>query len=135
VAQVPAGEPFNSRQSRQIQDAVTHAIETTGLRFAVFIGPAEGSDVHQFAKRSLAALGLASDLGVVVVVDPGARRVEIVTGKGARLRLDDRSAGLASLSMATSFAGGDLAGGLANGLRMLAQSATRPRVLHEHDAE
>jgi uncharacterized membrane protein YgcG len=134
VAQVPGGEPFSSRQSRQIEDAVTQAAETTGLRFAVYIGPAEG-DVRAYAQRVNAALGPDADLGVVVVVDPGARRVEIVTGRGARLRVDDRAAGLASLSMATSFAGGDLAGGIANGVRMLAQSASRPRVLHEHESD
>jgi uncharacterized membrane protein YgcG len=134
VAQVPAGEPFSSRASRQIDDAVTHASEQTGLRFAVYVGPTDG-DVRQYALRAHAALGPDADLGVLVLVDPGARRVEIVTGEAAHHRLDDRSAGLASLSMATSFAGGDLAGGISNGVRMLAQSASRPRVLHEHDAD
>jgi uncharacterized membrane protein YgcG len=132
---VPAGEPFSSRQSRQIEDAVNQAAASTGLHFAVFVGPVDDGDIRAFALRSHTALGADADLGVLVVVDPGARRVEIVTGRAAKIRLDDRAAGLATLSMATSFAGGDLAGGLANGLRMLAQSATRPRVLHEHDAE
>ena len=72
-----------------------------------------------------AALGADADLGVLVFVEPDARRVEVVTGETAQRRLDDRAAGLASLSMATSFAGGDLTGGIVNGLRMMAQAAGR----------
>ncbi len=141
---MPAGKPFSVRQFRQIDDAVRHANQDTGLRFAVYVGPTEG-DVRHYAQRAHAALAAddtavadsAADAGLVVLVlvDPGVRRVEIVTGDSAHRRIDDRAAGLASLSMATSFAGGDLAGGIANGVRMLAQSATRPRVLHEHQAD
>jgi uncharacterized membrane protein YgcG len=82
-----------------------------------------------------AALAGQADRGVLVLVEPEARRVEIVTGETARRRLDDRAAGLAGLSMATSFAGGDLTGGISNGLRMMAQAAARPPVLHQHDTD
>ena len=53
------------------------------------------------------------------------RQLEIVTGKESSRRLSDRSCALAALSMTTSFAGGDLVGGIVTGVRMLAESAGR----------
>jgi uncharacterized membrane protein YgcG len=134
VAQVPVGDAFTQRQADQIREAIAAARAETGLHFSVYIGPTEG-DVREYALRLHAGLGHDGALGVLTLVEPELRRVEIVTGEIARRRLDDRAAALASLSMATSFAGGDLAGGIVNGVRMLAQSATRPRVLHEHEAD
>jgi uncharacterized membrane protein YgcG len=126
---VPAGEAFTSRQAQQLQHAVDAARGETGLRFSVYVGRSIG-DVRAHAQKLHAALGADADLGVLVFVEPDARRVEIVTGETAQRRLGDRAAGLASLSMATSFAGGDLAGGIVNGLRMMSQAAVRPAILH-----
>lgn len=130
---MPAGDAFTPRQADQIRQALASARAETGLHFSVYIGPAEG-DAREHATRLHASLGAEAPSAVLVLVEPERRRVEIVTGEIARRRVDDRAAGLASLSMATSFAGGDLAGGITNGVRMMAQSASRPRVLHEHDA-
>lgn len=131
---MPVGDAFTQRQADQIRHALAGARAETGLLFSVYIGPAEG-DVREYALRLHAALGADADIAVLTLIEPEARKVEIVTGETARRRLDDRAAALASLSMATSFAGGDLAGGIVNGVRMLAQSASRPRVLHEHQAD
>ena len=49
----------------------------------------------------------------------------IVTGPEARKRISDRDAKLAALSMAASFGGGDLAGGIISGLDQLATHAGR----------
>jgi uncharacterized membrane protein YgcG len=84
----------------------------------VFVGQSEG-DPAIYAERLLAAAGPDSDEGVVIHVDPTVRRVEVVTGKEAARRLSDASCGLATLSMSSSFSGGDLVGGLVTGLRML----------------
>ena len=67
---------------------------------------------------------------VLLAVDPGARRVEVVTGSTARRWLDDRACGLAILAMTTSFGTGDLSAGIVNGLRTLGEHARHPRVLH-----
>lgn len=131
---MPAGSAFTSRQSDAIRHAVTTAGDETGLKFFVYVGQISG-DVRAHALRRHAALGAAAEYAVLVLVEPDARRVEIVTGDTARRRLDDRAAGLASLAMATSFAGGDLTGGIVNGVRMMAQAAARPPVLHEHDGD
>ena len=60
---------------------------------------------------------------VLVAVTPNQRVLEIVTGSDARKRISDRDAKLAALSMAASFAGGDLAGGILSGLDQLATHA------------
>ena len=64
-----------------------------------------------------------SDEAVLVAVSPEQRVVEVVTGSEARVRLPDRGAKLAVMSMVASFKEGDLLGGLLSGLRMLADQA------------
>lgn len=119
---MPSGEAFTEGQTREIARAVQQASEETGLHFSVFVGGPEG-EPRPYSERLLAALGAAARIGVLVLVAPGERRLEIVTGPAAADRLPDRSAALAALSMRASFAGGDLAGGLVTGLRMLAEAA------------
>jgi hypothetical protein len=52
----------------------------------------------------------------------------IVTGRLARIPLDDRACGLAALSMTSSFTTGDIMGGLRDGLSVLGEQARRMRV-------
>jgi hypothetical protein len=54
----------------------------------------------------------------------------VLTGPEARVRLPDRSAKLAVMSMVASFKEGDLLGGLLSGLRMLADQAGGRRRIH-----
>lgn len=130
---MPVGDAFTQRQADQIRHAIAGARQETGLHFSVYIGHTDG-DVRSYARQLHASLGSNADIAVLTVIEPEQRRVEIVTGEVARRRLDDRAAALVGLSMATSFAGGDLAGGIVNGVRMMSQAAARPRVLHEHEA-
>ena len=58
-----------------------------------------------------------------MAVSPEQRVVEVVTGGEARVRLPDRGAKLAVMSMVASFKEGDLLGGLLSGLRMLGDQA------------
>ena len=62
---------------------------------------------------------------MLLLVAPGDRQLEIVTGKESSRRLSDRSCALAALSMTTAFSGGDLVGGIVTGVRMLSESAGR----------
>ena len=55
--------------------------------------------------------------------DLSPRAMEIVTGHRAAKRIPDRACELAGMSMRAAFAGGDLAGGIVVGLRMLADRA------------
>jgi uncharacterized membrane protein YgcG len=95
----------------------------------VVVGDLEIDDLSQFragAERLHAALGDdRSSTAVLIVVAPGQRRVEIVTGPGIRRRVPDRVTALAVLSMTTAFSGGDLAGGIVDGIRQIADAAGR----------
>src|SRR4051812_6953292 len=126
-AQVPSGEgnePFSDGQVREISRACGRASTESGLHYSVYIGPVEG-DVRDHAERLHAALGADAGRGVLVLVAPQDRQLEIVTGKESSRRLSDRACALAALSMTTAFAGGDLVGGVVTGLRMLSEASGR----------
>jgi uncharacterized membrane protein YgcG len=87
----------------------------------VYVGDlAEASREH--AERLLDQLEDPAE-SVLVAVSPNQRILEIVTGEHAARRLPDRMCALAALSMTAAFGGGDLAGGIVTGLRMLADQA------------
>ena len=121
---MPSGEAFTDAQVREISRACSTASQESGLHYSVYVGPVEG-DIRDHAERLHAALGAWATNGVLVLVAPGDRQLEIVTGKESSRRLSDRSCALAALSMTTSFSGGDLVGGIVTGVRMLSESAGR----------
>lgn len=111
-----------------MERAARRAGELAGLTFSVLFAAADG-DGRLFAERAHATLDDPSH-SVLVFVDPGARQTEIVTGEYAARSIDDRAAKLAVLAMTSGFSVGDLAGGVVDGLQMLAQYANRPAVRH-----
>jgi hypothetical protein len=119
---------FTAREREDIDRAARIAEGDTDLHFSVYVG-ALGGDSRATATRVHAGLPDPA-ASVLVAVDPGARRVEVVTGTTSHRWLDDRSCALGVVSMTTSFTAGDLAGGIVNGLRTLAEHARHPRVLH-----
>jgi uncharacterized membrane protein YgcG len=125
---VPAGDAFSIRQEQDIQKAVAQAEKQTGLKFSVYVGSVEG-DLRAQAVRLHRELDDAAH-AVLVVVDPRRNQLEIVTGQEAKRRVDDRAAGLAAASMASTFAVGDLAGGIVNGIQSLMEHAEKAPVLH-----
>lgn len=126
---MPAGEAFSSRQAEDIDRAVRQAREISGLDFAVYVGALEG-DPRPAAEALHAGLGPRAADGVLVAVDPGGRRLEIVTGSRARRHLDDAACALSALTMTSQLTLGDLSGGIVNGLRSLAEHGRHPRSLH-----
>jgi Domain of unknown function (DUF5130) len=118
--------PFNPVQLARLDEALTLATRDTGLRFSLYLGdlgstpPERVAELHDVLPDSRDA--------VLIAVSPEQRVVEVLTGPDARLRLPDRAAKLAVMSMVASFKEGDLFGGLLSGLRMLAdQAGGRPR--------
>jgi len=126
---VPAGEAFSGRQLEAIERALRQAEKSSGLTYSVFVGDTEG-DPRAAGRRLLGALGPKADQHVVSVVDPSHRDLAILAGSKAAYHLDDRATALAAMSMTSSFAAGDLAGGIIDGLRTLAEHARQPRTLH-----
>lgn len=106
-----------------------HNAETlSGLTFSLYVGAAEGSS-RPYAQQLHAGL---DDPGrsVLVLCDPQARALEIVTGAETRRHLDDRACALAAAAMQSSFAVGDIVGGLVLGVQQLGEAARAPRTLH-----
>ena len=114
------------RAQQRIQDAIEGCRNENGLDVTVLVGDLELDDPTQFragAERLHAALGSRAATAVLLVVAPGQRKVEIVTGPGVRRRVPDRVCALAVLSMTTAFQGGDLTGGIVDGIRQIASAA------------
>jgi uncharacterized membrane protein YgcG len=126
---VPAGELLTPGDRLAIERAVRNAEGSSGFDFSVYVGTSDGDDARARAEELHAQLPRASR-AVLVLVDPVARQLEIVTGSDVRRRLDDAEVGLAALSMQTAFAAGDFAGGITTGLQQLADHARRPPMLH-----
>ena len=116
-----SGLPFTPVQLSRLDEALTLASRDSGLRFSVYLGDlgARPTDTAQRLQGQMEG----SDESVLVAVSPEQRVVEVVTGSEARVRLPDRGAKLAVMSMVASFKEGDLLGGLLSGLRMLADQA------------
>jgi hypothetical protein len=128
VAHVPTGEVFSERQVLEIERAIAGAESDTGLHFSVYVGSL-GEVTRERALTLHGALDQPAS-SVLVAVDPGLRQTEIVTGPDAKRFLDDHAAALGALAMTTQFNAGDLAGGIVNGLRTLAEHARHPQTLH-----
>lgn len=120
----PSG-PFTSTQMARLDEALTLSTRETGLDFSVYLG-ALGDDTRAGAERLFDQIGERAHDSVLVAVSPGQRVLEIVTGESSRLRLSERSAKLAVMSMVASFKEGDLIGGLVSGLRMMTDQAGSP---------
>ena len=115
--------PFTTRQLLRLDEALRVADQQTGLTFSVYLGELE-EPVRDSAERLHKQIE-HSATAILIAVSPNQRVLEIVTGNEARKRVSDRDAKLAALSMAASFAGGDLAGGVLSGLDQLATHAGR----------
>jgi len=125
---VPAGDAFTARERYNIDKAIRDAETVCRYEFSVFVGSAH-EEALPFARRLHSTL-TAPERSVLVMVDPSARLLEIVTGSEVRRDLDDGEVHLAALAMQSAFAGGDLVGGIVQGVMMLAEHARKPRMLH-----
>ena len=125
---VRAGDGFTADQQAELARAVDAASATSRLSFRLYVGVLENG--RESAHALVAARGAAAADTVLVAVDPQARALEIVTGERAATAIDDRTCGLASLAMTSSFAAGDLVGGIRNGLQILGAHARHPTTLH-----
>ena len=121
-----AGEAFTREQHERIERARRGAESETGIHFWLQVGELD-MDPQLEAEHWLANLVPgAREEGVLILVAPGARRLEIMTTPPARRRITDQAAGLAVLTMTSAFAVGDLVGGIVNGFRQLAAAAGHP---------
>jgi uncharacterized membrane protein YgcG len=125
---VATGDAFTAGQRAEIDKAIRDAETLSRLEFSVYVGRSEG-ETRPFAERLHATLA-APARSVLVLVDPAAKLLEVVTGLEARRVLDDAEVRLAVLTMESAFAAGDLVGGISRGLLQLAEHARSPRLRH-----
>ncbi|SOE02285.1 DUF5130 family protein [Blastococcus haudaquaticus] len=123
-------ELFTFQELARLDEALTMSSRETGLRFTLYIGDL-GPRTRVQAEDLHARSGSHPTDAVLIAISPGQKVVEVVTGAGASRRLPDRACALAVLSMTTSFANGDLIGGIINGLRQLSDQAGHPAT-HRH---
>ena len=116
---------FSYQELARLDEALTMSSRETGLRFTLYIGDL-GTPSRVRAEELHARSGGNPAEAVLIAVSPGQRVVEVVTGAAAARRMPDRACALAVLSMTGSFAGGDLVGGIVNGLRQLSDQAGHP---------
>ena len=121
------GEGFSGAQRQQIDKAIRDAEAESRYQFSVYVGPAD-EDTRAFAERLHAAL-VAPAQSVLLMVDPVARVLEVVTGSEARRDLDDHEVRLALAEMQSQLAHDDLVGGIVRGVNRLAAYARGPRPL------
>jgi uncharacterized membrane protein YgcG len=119
---------FSASQRASLDQAIRAAERVSRVEFSVFVGAAEG-EPRAFAERLHAALSTPAR-SVLVMVDPAAHVIEVVTGAEVRRVLTDQEVALAVLEMRTEFAAGDLLKGLRRGIAMMAMSGRAPRTLH-----
>jgi len=128
---VAAGD-FSAGERFEIDRAIRAAEEMSRYEFSVFVGRSQvgdDGDPRDYAVGLHAAL-VAPSHSVLLMVDPVARVVEVVTGSVVKRTLTDHEVQLAILEMQTAFSAGDLVGGLKRGIDMLAAHARAPQTLH-----
>lgn len=128
MAPVPGGERFSSADRYALDDAIRKAEQLCRVEFSVFVGAAEG-EPRAFAARLHNSL-VAPDRSILIMVDPTARSLEIVTGAHVRRTLSDQEVEIAAAQMQSEFAATDLVGGLRRGIQMLADHARPQNTLH-----
>ena len=119
---------FNSSERFQIDEAIRQAELVSRFEFSVFVGRVDG-EPRAFATQLHNRL-VAPPRSILILLDPAARVLEIVTGGVVRRNITDREVELVALQMQSMFAAGDLVGGLRRGIQELADHATAPETLH-----
>ena len=126
-----SGDGFSADQRYEIDRAIRAAETVCRYEFSLFVGAAD-SEAGPFAARLHASL-IAPARSVLIMVDPAARQLEIITGSAVRRVLSDDAVRLAAAAMESAFAEGDLVGGIKRGVSQLADAARQPQTLHAHN--
>ena len=122
------GEGLSFSDRRQIENALAMARRVSDIDFEAYIGPA-GADSPAYALALHSQLA-RPDNSVLVLCDPEARALEIVTGQDTRQYLSDADCRLAVATMTSSFLAGLFVNGLARGISQLGEIAHHPETLH-----
>ncbi len=107
----------------RLNAVISQAEEDTGLEYCVLFGSRPRGSAREEAERVFSKFGLQERPGVLVMVVPHARTLEVVTAPGVHERLSDNDCDEAVRLMTGIFATGDIVGGLERGVQFLADRA------------
>lgn len=134
VVRVPAGDGsapragrdgFSARGRGEVERALQYAGEASGLKFAVVVREV-GGPLRPYAEAVHAGMD-DPPRSVLVVLDPAARGLQIVTGQRARRRIPDEACAAVGVAISRAIGEGGLVRGLVIGLQQLGQIAGPPR--------
>lgn len=125
---VPAGDGFTSAQRAAVDRAIRDAETTCRHEFSVYVGRSE-AEPRAHATRLHASL-VNPARSVLILVDPVARAIEIVTGAEVRRSLTDDEVSLVVGQMRVDLGEGRLVEALVRGINQLAAYARKPPSLH-----
>lgn len=114
-----AGDFFNSSERLAIDTTIRKSEELCRYEFSVYVGDSEGES-RPFATRLHNTL-VAPARSILIMVDPGARVLEIVTGGQVRQVINDSEIELVITAMNALFAEGQLAEGVKQGITQIAE--------------
>lgn len=122
-----AGE-FSSADRLAIDTTIRKAEQLCRFEFSVYVGDVDG-EPRPFATRLHNTL-VAPPRSILIMIDPHAKLVEVVTGGHVRRAVDDAEIDLVITAMKALFAEGRLADGIRQGINQIAEHAhgsTAPR--------
>ena len=125
---MPGGDGFNSSQRASIDKAIRDAETTCRHEFSVYVGRAAG-EPRAYASRLHARL-VNPARSVLILLDPTARALEVVTGAEVRRDLTDDEVNLVTAQIRAELMEGRLVDGLVRGINQLAAYARKPPALH-----
>ena len=124
MAQVAVGDYFTAAERLRIHQAIHQAELASRFEFSVFVGQTQSGDPRSFATQ-LHNRQVAPARSVMIVVDPEARTIEIVTGGHVRAQVSDAEVTEVIASMRSAFAGDDLVGGIERAIAGIASVPTK----------
>lgn len=121
-----AGDYFSAAERLRIHQAIHQAEIASRFEFSVFVGATQSGAPRSFATQ-LHNKQVAPARSIMIVVDPQARTIEIVTGGQVRPVVSDDDVASVVGEMATAFAAGDLASGIESAINRLSAISASAR--------
>lgn len=116
-----SGDFFSNAERLAIDTTIRTSEQLCRFEFSVYVGDVEGPS-RPFATRLHNTL-VAPARSILILVDPTARILEIVTGAQVRQKVTDSEIELTVAAMQSQFAEGQLAEGIKQGIERIAEHA------------
>ncbi|NYG58308.1 hypothetical protein BJ980_001231 [Nocardioides daedukensis] len=116
-----SGDFFSNAERLAIDTTIRRSEQLCRFEFSVYVGDINGAS-RPFATRLHNTL-VAPARSILILVDPTARILEVVTGAQVRRKVTDSEIELTVAAMQSQFAEGQLAEGVKQGIERIAEHA------------